>query len=158
MNKPREEKIEIITPPVATSDVDCGLVDLTEYMTKKLFKGEWQGGGLLGGEFGYGVDFENDTFMMKPFCWCDKDDECLWCMMNDPADNPNYDKMKSEILEKYGKWFADYGGAPNFYYKPTKQGCVWYKWIGRDTRWNKKPNKTEWKKILEDCIKSLESK
>lgn len=36
------------------------------------------GGGFLGGEFGYGVDFENDVFLMHHFCWCDSDD-CLWC-------------------------------------------------------------------------------
>ena len=33
----------------------------------------------LGGEFGYGVDFENDVFMLHRFCWCEKD-HCLWCM------------------------------------------------------------------------------
>ena len=26
----------------------------------------------------YGTSFENDIFMMYPFCWCDKDD-CPWC-------------------------------------------------------------------------------
>lgn len=35
-------------------------------------------GGLLGGEFGYGGNFENDVFMMHQFCWCDRDD-CAWC-------------------------------------------------------------------------------
>jgi hypothetical protein len=26
----------------------------------------------------YGVDFENDIFMMHPYCWCEKED-CKWC-------------------------------------------------------------------------------
>jgi len=26
----------------------------------------------------YGTDFENETFLMKPFCWCEKPD-CPWC-------------------------------------------------------------------------------
>ena len=26
----------------------------------------------------YGTDFESETFMMHPFCWCDEDD-CPWC-------------------------------------------------------------------------------
>jgi NAD-dependent dihydropyrimidine dehydrogenase PreA subunit len=26
----------------------------------------------------YGARFENDTFLMRPYCWCDED-ECLWC-------------------------------------------------------------------------------
>ena len=27
----------------------------------------------------YGVDFENDIFMMHPYCWCEREDECPWC-------------------------------------------------------------------------------
>lgn len=34
--------------------------------------------GMLGGHYGYGAIYENDTFMMHPFCWCDADD-CPWC-------------------------------------------------------------------------------
>lgn len=26
----------------------------------------------------YGTSFENDVFMMKPFCWCERED-CAWC-------------------------------------------------------------------------------
>lgn len=78
------------------------LYELTEYITKKKFNNKWQGGGLLGGEYGYGVDFENDTFMMHPFCWCEKED-CGWCC----------------------------GRLPNFLYKPTKAKVWWYKYIGR---------------------------
>jgi hypothetical protein len=26
----------------------------------------------------YGAKFENDTFLMRPYCWCDES-ECLWC-------------------------------------------------------------------------------
>ena len=90
--------IEIVIPYQA----DSGLVELTEYLTKKVFRGVWQGGGLLGGEFGYGVDYENDTFMMHPYCWCEQDD-CKWCGL----------------------------GEPNFIYKPTGYKLWWYKYIGR---------------------------
>lgn len=92
-------KIKIVLPEQAHSQ----LVDLTEYLTKTVFKGKSQGGGLLGGEFGYGVDYENDTFMMHHFCWCEED-SCRWC-----------GKEK----------------APNFLYKPTGTKIWWYKYIGR---------------------------
>lgn len=91
-------KLRVILPYQADSD----LVYLTEYLTKNVFKGEWQGGGLLGGEFGYGVDYENDTFMMHQFCWCEED-TCKWCGKNEP----------------------------NFIFKPTGYKLWWYKYIGR---------------------------
>lgn len=34
--------------------------------------------GALGGTYGYGVAFENDVFMMHPYCWCERED-CPWC-------------------------------------------------------------------------------
>lgn len=34
--------------------------------------------GLLGGTHGYGANYENATFMMHPYCWCERDD-CPWC-------------------------------------------------------------------------------
>lgn len=151
----KKEKIIIVLPPTATSDIDLDLVNLTEYLTKKAFKGKWQGGGLLGGEFGYGVDFENDTFMMHPYCWCEKEDKCLWCMMNDPFENKNWKKMKGELEKKFNPYWRTWGGAPTFFYKPTKTGCRWYKWIGRDTEWDRTPTEKEWKKIYKDCLKSI---
>lgn len=36
------------------------------------------GGFGMGGEFGYGAAFENDVFLMHPFCWCEGAD-CFWC-------------------------------------------------------------------------------
>lgn len=95
------EKITIIIPQGATTDTENELVYLTEVLTNKIFNGESQGGGL-GGEYGYGVEYENDTFMMHPFCWCEKE-TCKWC----------------------------YGEEPNFIYKPTNTRIWWYKWIGR---------------------------
>ena len=50
----KKENITIIIPKGATTDVENGLVYLTEFLTNEVFNGEWQGGGLLGGEYGYG--------------------------------------------------------------------------------------------------------
>ncbi len=61
--------------------------------------------GGLGGNDGYGFNYENTIFMMHRFCWCDLDD-CKWCD----------------------------GEAPNFWYKPSGLKVWWYKWIGRDMR------------------------
>ena len=154
-NKQGGEKIIIVTPPVATSNIDLDLVSLTEYLVKN-GNDDGSGGGYgLGGEFGYGIDFENEVFIMHHYCWCEREDECLWCMMNDPKENKNYNKMKKELVTKFNSYWRDWGGAPTFFYKPTKTGCRWYKWIGRDTEWDKEPTPREWKKIYQHCIKSL---
>ena len=116
----------IITPPIASTNIDLDLVNLTEYLTKKVFGGERQVGGGLGGEFGYGVDYENDVFMMHCFCWCEKDD-CKWCN----------------------------GDEPNFRYKKSGLEIKWYKWIGRSMEFNKDISNKEWKKLYQDCIKSI---
>lgn len=34
--------------------------------------------GFLGGDWGYGTNYENDVFMMHSFCWCEEA-ECPWC-------------------------------------------------------------------------------
>ena len=149
------QKIKIVIPLGASTDIDLDLVNLTKYLTKKVFRNEWQGGGLLGGEFGYGVEYENDTFLMKPYCWCEEEDKCLWCMMNNPKQNKNYKKMKMELKNKFNDYWAKWGGAPTFFYKPTRTGCRWYKYIGRDTEWDKEPTPKEWEKIYKDCIKSI---
>lgn len=121
-----ETNITFVLAPSATSDIDQDLVNLTEYLTNKVFKGEHQGGGLLGGKFGYGVDFENDTFMMHQYCCCEQSD-CKWCECD----------------------------APNFKHKSSGFEVRWYKWIGRSSENNKNLNDKEWKAIYKDCIKSI---
>jgi hypothetical protein len=151
----KRETIRIVLPPTASSDIDLDLCELTGYLSKKL---NLETGFGLGGEDAYGVDFENDTFMMHHYCWCDQEEKCLWCMMNDPAENKNYKKMKAELKSKYNSYWQEWGGAPTFFYKPTKIGCRWYKWIDRDTEWDKEPTKKEWQKIYKDCIESVKLK
>ena len=58
--------------------------------------------GFLGGTYGYGCHFENSTFFMHPYCWCDAS-TCPQC---------GYD-------------------APNFQHKPSGSEVRWYKYIGR---------------------------
>jgi hypothetical protein len=89
---------EIVIPKGA--DKGDLFVELIRQLSLKTGK---SGGNGLGGENGYGVDFENDVFMMHPYCWCESYD-CPWC---------------AEHRE-------------NFLYKPTGFKMHWYKYIGRD--------------------------
>lgn len=67
-------EVHIITPPgMFGASADEGL--LTTAMR------------VIGAGFGdpeewaakYGTDFENDVFLMKRYCWCEKEGECPWC-------------------------------------------------------------------------------
>ena len=119
VNKGKGEKITITIPKGATTNIELGLVTLTEALVKKK---NLEGGFGLGGENGYGADYENKIFMMKPYCWCERED-CKWC----------------------------YGDAPNFLYKPTNCKIYWYKWIGRSQEKKGKLPKN-WLKICIDSI------
>ncbi len=67
---------EVIVAGRSDGDVlSDGLRDLTRYICEALDREEGYG---LGGEHGYGTDYENDVFMMHQFCWCEQD-ECPWC-------------------------------------------------------------------------------
>lgn len=63
------KKLTIVLPPISEDQISNDL----RYLTQKLE--EYTGGdnvqGLLGGRYGYGVDFKNDTFEMHPFYWGD---------------------------------------------------------------------------------------
>lgn len=121
------KKITVIIPRGATTYIDNGLVKITKAIAKK--HPELVAQGLLGGEYGYGACYQNWTFSMHPFCWCEKD-SCPFC--ND-------------------------GAMPNFYYGDIKKDLhiKWYKYIGRDMEMNWKPNRERWEKIVKECIKSI---
>ena len=70
--------IHVITAAVADEEkvLDAGLVALTKAIEK--IAPDALGWGLLGGEFGYGADYENEVFFMHPACGCERTD-CRWC-------------------------------------------------------------------------------
>jgi len=79
--------VQIVTPPVAGSDIDMDLVNLTRWLTESAAV-ERYAGGILGGEWGYGVEFENEVFSMFPFCWGEC--ECGWDVIGaDIAEEPH---------------------------------------------------------------------
>lgn len=71
----------------------------------------------------YGVHFKNEKFIMRPFCWCEKED-CPMCRENDPE--------------------------PNFWYKPLDFKVWWYKYIGRGVETNKKLTDLEFQQMTLD--------
>ncbi len=113
------KNLKIILPPKA--EVGNELVMLTKFLVKRLGLDTGYG---LGGEYGYGVYYENETFMMHPFCWCEQE-SCKWCD----------------------------GDKPNFLFKPNNAGVWWYKWIGRsEERKGELPE--DWLDICKKSIKN----
>ena len=112
--------------------------------------------GILGGEHGYGCEYENDVFMMHPYCWCEGFD-CPWCLSCGCPNEYEYRSPSGELItekEFFALSFDDYEGrrkfdnmkfvgetcancleqperAANFLYKPTGAKVNWYKYIGR---------------------------
>lgn len=70
-------EIEIIIPEQNMDRISLDLIDLTRQLCESGRTKE-EVHGILGGRYGYGELFENDTFMLHPYCWCEKDD-CPWC-------------------------------------------------------------------------------
>lgn len=119
--------VNIVLPEISKDDVSNGLRRIVEKLIKKGV-GEANEIGL-GGEFGYGVDFENDVFMIHHFCWCFKE-ECLWCSNK----------------------------KPNFLHKNSDSEITWYKWIGRGMKIKLNKDWDEILKECISSIKKIPSK
>ena len=96
--------IRIVLPERSEDSISESLRELTRQICLKT---DDDGSGGLGGQYGYGCNYENNIFMMHRECWCEKDN-CPWCNEENP----------------------------NFLYKPTGASIRWYKYIGRDNEMN----------------------
>ena len=139
----------IITPPRASDGViAAGLVSLTEAIAAIM--PDTVSHGLLGGRFGYGARYENDVFMMHPYCWCERP-ECPWCRECEcelePA--PSYAVAKECENCKNPKELA-----PNFHHKKTGLKVWWYKWIGRGME-IQAPPKIDPHMVFSECLASI---
>lgn len=162
-------EVEIHLPPISDDRVSNDLVWLTEHLMKT--QDAETSGGFLGGEYGYGAYFENDTFMMHPFCWCDRDD-CPWCLGCTCPDGATryflFDvETDAESFYSNGGYTAgrtepvpelqcDYCAgrverAPNFLHKPSGTRVEWYKYIGRGMEVDLRG---DWREVLADCVAS----
>jgi len=103
----------------------------------------------------YGMDYEDDIFMMHHFCWCERD-ECPWCAgctcEDEGKEWGNCDFCKGEGIFKE-KGGEPGRGAPNFWHKPTGFKVWWYKYIGRDMETNMPITKELLMKIYKDVQK-----
>lgn len=129
------------------------LYDLTETLVKA---GHETTGGLLGGEYGYGAFFENEVFMMHPYCWCDGAD-CPWCrgcecVLRDKGDGYDWDE-RYEVVEECSVCKDDPPREPNFRHKPSGARVSWYKYIGRGMEVDL--NGADWRQILRECEQSI---
>lgn len=123
----------IILPEQYDDDVSNALRDLTKRLAKENIDLEVEE--LLSGEYSYGCDYEDETFKMHPFCWCEES-VCPWC--------PHCHCYADKICDwcRSINHHADKGalnpdepphqGAPNFWHKKTGVRIWWYKYIGRD--------------------------
>ena len=137
--------VAVVLP--ATSDDE--LSDCLVWLTWQLdLAGVADGSGFgLGGEYGYGVTFENETFAMHRYCWCDGPD-CPWCSYSDDEG-----RHFQERLRAYGAVPGiGSGAAPNFWHKPSGFKVWWYKWIGRSNETVGDPG--DIRKMVEDCFAS----
>ena len=83
----------------------------------------------------YGTDFENETFRMHPYCWCEGD-ICSYC------NNQTNEGRQS----------------PNFLYKPSGLSVWWYKYIGRSMEVEGELNAIEIVKMVHESLLSIETK
>jgi hypothetical protein len=94
----------------------------------------------------YGTNFENDTFMMHQFCWCEKHD-CPWCQ---GCICDTVEECRDKCTRK------EY--APNFHYKPLDFKVRWYKYIGRSMDTSDTLSENMLREIFEVCSDSLKAK
>lgn len=101
----------------------------------------------LGGEFGYGVNYENEVFSMHRYCWCDGYD-CPWCSYSGEEGQHFQERFRPMGAEPN----PNYSGAPNFWHKASGFKVWWYKWIGRDMEAN---GEFDISAIISECAASL---
>lgn len=150
--------IEIITPPQADeTDALCfGLTAITKAISQ--IDESTVAHGCLGGTYGYGAHYENDVFMMHPYCWCERED-CLWCMIwlsnekdcTEAEAEAHRAAQEKEIAAKYGEGITS---APNFWHKRSGLAVHWYKWIGRSMEVHNQ-NGADIAAVMRECMESL---
>lgn len=89
-------------------------------------------GGILVEPIGWNLAqrFENDTFALRDYCWCDGSEHG-----EDEDGNPNC--------------------PPNFEHYASGTAGRWYKHLGRSTMFNRCPGREEVLAIFLDCVDSL---
>lgn len=79
----------------------------------------------------YGTTFENEQFLMHPFCWCDRD-SCPWCAGCSCPQSP-------EEVYLDGQLISDWSAA---------NAAILGEYMGRFTRENDKADEQEWERRI----------
>lgn len=139
----------IISLPERSEDsISNDLRYLTEFICRNHVGNDHDGSGGLGGSYGYGVNYENDVFMIHRFCWCGRP-ECLWCL----ECFCRYHYRGLMIDEECRNCRDNPEPAPQFLHKSSGSIVNWYKWIGRSMEVSLR---TSWRAIFDDCMTSVE--
>lgn len=172
MQPSETETLTIILPERSEDGVSVDLRYLTEVLhCNGMADGEQ--GGALGGEFGYGADFENDTFRLNRFCWCERPDcqFCLSCECGEDAARyflADGNEVEEPAFYKAGGYSTgrvekvperqcvncreERKPSPLFLHKPSGSNVSWYKYIGRSMEINVR---VPWQTVMSDCLASL---
>lgn len=144
------EQVTVVFPAVSNDLIASGLRALTEELVQH-GNGEALGG--LGGEFGYGVDYANETFSMFPFYWGD----CQCGFVDE-----EWTQSEKLTNEEYAAWAETHDHlntcplvTPNFKHFKSGLEVTWYKYIGRSMETNEAVTSAEWIDILKDCMGSV---
>lgn len=135
------------------------LSDFLRALTKAICEAhpELESGYGLGGEFGYGENFENDIFVMRRQYWGECDcgwSEKEWAWHEKTQGKPDYDEhWKVFLKDNPGHSPQCALELPNFLHKRTGFEVRWYKWIGRDNEIKNPP--TDIAAVIAECIQSL---
>ena len=122
-----KNNLHIVIPSVSQDKVSNGLYELSEALAE--LNPEKQHHGFLGGDYGYGQEFENDVFMMFPYYWGDctcgyeekalewysthkHKESCYQAEYNKIEDTLHNDKEAKELCKKFGiAWDEGKGSA-----------------------------------------------
>lgn len=123
--------IWIHTPPIASSNIERDLCVLTEHLARV---GHNTAHGVLGGEWGYGADYDGPVFEMHPFWWgdCECGHETLemeWLQQHPHADECYQAELERRDWQEPEKLAAEW--------ELPRYGCAVHCTCGRDNAYQR---------------------
>jgi hypothetical protein len=112
-------------------------------------------GGLLGGEFGYGAEVDNDVFEMHPYWWGD-------CLCGYSEAEWEFDKASHPTDSMWQEWYERHDHEPdcptvrpNFRHKASGVEVRWYKYLGRSMEIKGLGSRKQWRRIITECEEAV---
>lgn len=108
-------------------------------------------GGLIPAEVGVGANcnagFENATFAIRDFCWCEGSAH---------PETIDWDNPDSPYTQMPPSGGTSSGCPMNFEHFASGLQGIWYKHLGRDNEFNREVEPGEALSVLTDCLRSIE--